>query len=390
MPLPGNSRRHRRAEGAQSAGHALAAAGFDLRAGNQRLGLIVERAQKLALPPVPDAGPDGANIGDRQHQQQLQPLGVPDNAGKVANGLRIADIARLRVSAHHEMVLDQPHHLVDLVSRQAEPFRDTPRHASADDGMVFRAALADVVQEGREIQRAAIDDGLEDAMRERMDLVRLAALDLGDNADGADQMLIQREVMIHVELHHRHDAPEIGDEPAEHAGLVHPPQRRLDVAAGQQVEKNAVGLGIGPQAVVDQPQRLPQEADGIRMVERARFLGRGEEANEVHRIALEDIGIGDVHPAVVDAEVGRAANAATRAPAHGIEHRRDGRRRLQLLDLERRAQHSGQIADIFRDQEEVLHEPLDRLQAAALPGISEPLGQTTAERRMSAAPRPCR
>ena len=28
-------------------------------------------------------------------------------------------------------------------------------------------------------------------------------------ADGADQVLVHREVVIHVELHHRHDAAEI-------------------------------------------------------------------------------------------------------------------------------------------------------------------------------------
>src|ERR1044072_4358621 len=99
-----------------------------------------------------------------------------------------------------------------------------PRYARSGDGMIFRPPLADVMQESGDIQRAAIGDGLEDAMRERMDLVCLAALDLRDDADSSDQMLVEREVMVHVELHHRHDTAEVGNDPAEHACLVHPPQ----------------------------------------------------------------------------------------------------------------------------------------------------------------------
>ena len=37
-------------------------------------------------------------------------------------------------------------------------------------------------------------------------LGELAALDVGQHADGADQVLVHRVVVVHVELHHRHDA----------------------------------------------------------------------------------------------------------------------------------------------------------------------------------------
>ena len=57
-----------------------------------------------------------------------------------------------------------------------------------------------------------------------------AALDLGQHADRADQMLIDRIVMIHVELHHRDDLAEFGNEAAEHARLVHAAQGRLGIA----------------------------------------------------------------------------------------------------------------------------------------------------------------
>ena len=261
----------------------LAAVGLNAGAGKQRLGLMIERAQQLALPAVPDARADGADVGDGQHQQQLQALGRANDVREIADGLGIADIARLRIGAHDEMLLDQPYDHIGLARGQAQTRSEPAGDGCTDDGMILFAPLADVVQEGGQIERAAILDGLEKAMRERVDLVRLAALDLGDDADGADQMLVQRVVVIHVELHHGDDAPEVGNEPAEHAGLVHAPQRGLDVAAGKQSEENAIGLGIVAQTIVDQPQRLTQQAHGGGMKEGTRLLGQGEEANEVDR-----------------------------------------------------------------------------------------------------------
>ncbi len=75
--------------------------------------------------------------------------------------------------------------------------------------------------------------------------VLLAALDLGEHADAAQQMLVDRVVMIHVELHHRDDAAEIRNEAAEHAGLVHAPQHDLGVLLrGQDLEEEPVGLRV--------------------------------------------------------------------------------------------------------------------------------------------------
>ena len=94
---------------------------------------------------------------------------------------------------------------------------------------------------------------------------KLAALDVRQEADGADQMLVDREVMIHVELHHRDDAPEIGDEAAEHAGLVHAAQHAFRIAGvGQQPQEQAVRRRIGAQSVVDQPQIGPHLAQHLR------------------------------------------------------------------------------------------------------------------------------
>ena len=97
---------------------------------------------------------------------------------------------------------------------------------------------------------------------------------------------------------------EFGHEAAEHAGLVHAPQRRLRIdLRAQDLEEDAVGFRIAPQLVVDQAQRAAQQPDGVGMEEGAGALGLREEADQVDRIALEDVGVGDVEPAVVDAEI---------------------------------------------------------------------------------------
>ena len=47
---------------------------------------------------------------------------------------------------------------------------------------------------------------------------------LGQDADGADGVLVDRVGVVHVVLRLRDDAAEIGHEAAEHAGLVETPQ----------------------------------------------------------------------------------------------------------------------------------------------------------------------
>ena len=68
-------------------------------------------------------------------------------------------------------------------------------------------------------------------------------------ADRAQEMLVDRVVVIHRELHHADDAAEIGNEPAEHAGLVHAPKRDFRrVARGKDLEEQPVRLVILAQA----------------------------------------------------------------------------------------------------------------------------------------------
>ena len=118
----------------------------------------------------------------------------------------------------------------------------------------------------------------------------LAALDLVEHADAAQQMLVHRIVVIHVELHHRHDAAEGADEFAEHAGLVHAPQHGLGVVLrGQDFEEQAVGFLVLAQILVDQLERMGGQPHGLGMDGEIVLLRQIEQPDQVDRIAGEDL-----------------------------------------------------------------------------------------------------
>ena len=123
--------------------------------------------------------------------------------------------------------------------------------------MILHPPLGDVVQEKREIQ-APCDwrSTATISLASGSSSVSRCASSIGEIADGAQEMLVDRVMMIHVELHQRDDAAEFGDETAEHAGFVHQPQHDFRrVARRQNAEKQPVGFGVGAQLGVDELER---------------------------------------------------------------------------------------------------------------------------------------
>ena len=121
-----------------------------------------------------------------------------------------------------------------------------------------------------------------------------AGLDVGEDADAAQEMLVDRIVVIHVELHHRHDAAEGAHELAEHAGLVHAAQHGLGVVLrGQDLEEQAVRLLVLAQVVVDEVERMADGAHRVGMECEIVLLRQMEDADQVDRIALEHGLVGD-------------------------------------------------------------------------------------------------
>ena len=234
--------------------------------------------------------------------------------------------------------------------------------------MILFAALGDVVQEGRNIERAALEVSVgNSACRERMIARRAARLDLRKIADRADQMLVHRVVVVHVELHHRDDAAEIRDEAAEHAGLVHAPQHRLpDRRCGEQIEEDAVGFRVVAQLVVD--QRAARRAHGFSasgwipapVARRSRRSGCRLTGSR-----CEDVGSATLRRPFIDAEVRLLAHVRRRSRGpSGLSKRPRAGAVLQLLRFKAAQKMRGEIADFLGDEEVVLHEALDCVQAA--------------------------
>ena len=357
--------RQRRGQRLPGGGGAVGAALLGA-AGQHLEGVGVEAAQQHRLPVVPDAGADAADVADGQHGQQLQPARALDRGGEVAGGARVGQVALLGGVRHQQVVLHQPDHELGVLGVEPEARRQPLGDLGADRRMVASRALADVVQQEREVEHLAVDAALEDVGGDRQVVDELAALDLGERRDRADDVLVHRVVVVHVELHHRDDAAELGDEGAEHADLVHQPERPLGVVvAEQQLEEDAVGLRVGAHPVVDQPQARghpPQRVGVDRDVGGEALL---EQPQDVDRVLAEGVGVDEVEPAVVQpvALAGRVLAAREDRAQLGAE----AGLRLDVARLEGGEEDAGQVADVLGVGEIVLHEPLDRPQR---PGAS--------------------
>ena len=120
-------------------------------------GLAVQRAQQLRFPVVPGVGPDAADIADCQHGQQVQPLARFHRLGEIGDRARVGDVAFLRHVGHDQMRAHQPFDRLDLFLGEPEPLADRARDPGAEDRMVLLPALADIVQEDRQIEDLAVD-----------------------------------------------------------------------------------------------------------------------------------------------------------------------------------------------------------------------------------------
>ena len=181
--------------------------------------------------------------------QHFQPFLRLDDRRQRLGRARIGDVAPLRRVGHDEVLLDEPGDVVRAGRGKPEPRAEPARHLGAGVRVVARPALGDVVQEGGEVEFRPMLDLVNEFADQRALVLVAARLDRAQRPDGADQMLVDRIVVVHRELHHADDPAELGDEPAEDAGLVHPSQRRLrGVARGQDFEEQAVCFRVLAQA----------------------------------------------------------------------------------------------------------------------------------------------
>ena len=231
--------------------------------------------------------------------------------------------------------------------------------------MVAAAALGDVVQQHREIQRTARLQVIDQAGGDRRDLRQFAALQRVQHADRLDRVLVDGEHVVGVELHLPDDARPVGNETAEEAGLVHDrqPARAVGMRAGamtlrllaaHQVHEQRGGFGIAAQfdgaALV-----LDQRADGQRMQFQIAVARHLQDAQHLQRLRVE------VAPRHRQQLTIGQHEAAFQQRLVGL--RRD-RRRTERLAQNAGLQDAGQAGDLARGQEIVAHETFDAVLAA--------------------------
>ena len=99
-------------------------------------------------------------------------------------------------------------------------------------------------------------------------------------------------------------------------------------------------------------------------------FGAREQADQVDRIALEDVGRHDIDAAVLDFEIRGIAQPAPQPPVERAEQPVEARSGLQLLHFEPGADRRHQMADVAGDKEIMLHEAFDAALSGARHGTA--------------------
>ncbi len=277
--------------------------GLAVSTGEDDLRLEKERAQQLALPAIPDAGADGLDVADRQNEQHLQPFDRLHARRESLDRAAVGKIAPLRGIRHDKMIFDQPDDGLRLCRGETEAGTKMARDRGARDRVIFHPALGDVMQKDSDIERAAFFDRRYHRVGQGQIVAVAVRVDVGEKTQGAQQMLVDRVMMIHVELHHRDDAAKGRDEAAEHTRFVHQPQRRFGrLPRRKNFEKETVRLGVFAQPRVDQIKMRNREMHEIGMQRDTVAVRQPEHADEVDRVMGENIRPRCFQPSVLDGE----------------------------------------------------------------------------------------
>ena len=297
-------------------------------AAEHRLGGAQELGEELALPAVEHARPHGPDIRNGQGQEHAQPLGVLHQAREGGDGGGIGEVTLLGEVAHVQVVPHEPADQLHPFGREAEAPAGGGRGLFAGHLLALRPALAGVVQQHGQEEDLAVGDERQDGAQD-VDGLRRGRGRVGQDADGAQGVLVHRVGVVHVELHLADDAPELRDEAAEHAAVVHQGQGLLGAPpVGQDVEEHLGRVGIFAQAGGDAVRGLADHrGEGVRMQVQVPLVGDAEDAEQVDRIFLEG-GRGRVQPAALLEEAGLQRLLAGAARRPGRKRERPVGRRL--------------------------------------------------------------
>ena len=136
------------------------------------------------------------------------------------------------------------------------------------------------------------------------------------------------------------------------------------------LEEEPVRLRVLAERAVDQLERAGDLLHRVRVEGEVVAVGEVEDADQVDRIAREDLSSAMLMR-LLSTTKSVVSGILWCAPASDPEEAVERRRRLAVMLLERRAEDVGEVADFLGDQEVVLHEALDVLEAG-MGGVAEP------------------
>ena len=178
------------------------------------------------------------------------------------------------------MLIDQPFAKRGLRSIKAQSRPELARDTRACHRMIFGAALGNVVQQHRPDKSPCGQCGpvRQQLMGPPVHLCRDTAFNLAQQADGAQQMFIRRIMVIHVKLHERDNAPEIGPKkrPKTPASFIRRKLRSGSFFEVKNIQKKPIGLLIGAHGRADKAGRL---GDG-RAAYRGEYPAHNDRPNE--------------------------------------------------------------------------------------------------------------
>ncbi len=284
-------------------GHPLRPRPAGVLARHHRFGGVIQLTQKRRLPAVPDRGTDGAYIGHRQAQKQAQPFRGLHHGDEIGHGLRIVYVATKRGVGHHQVMTHQPGGGFGFFRVETESRPQALGDLGAQHGMIPAPTLGDVMQQDGDVERAARRNFMDDFTGYGHDIGHLALLDTMQDAEREDGVLVHRVDVIHVVLHLRDDAPEVGNETPEDAGFIHAAQHHLGVArVRQQIQKQPVRFLVATQLFGNQRQGPGNQAQCRGMNIHVLAMGNMKQPDERNRVLYEGIVAGDAHASAFDDE----------------------------------------------------------------------------------------
>ena len=180
--------------------------------------------------------------------------------------------------------------------------------------MVPAAPLGNVMEQNSDIKHPARNDLAHRCRRMGMLPVKVAFFDPGEEANRADAMLIDRIMMIHVELHLGHNPSEVGHKTSKDRRLIHPAQHGFGIAlAGQDAHEQSVRARVAAHLGIDQLAVAVGSAHRLRVNLKTMFVGKREYLDKPDGVRGKIIIGRQSEPPPVQHEPGQLARRAAKS-----------------------------------------------------------------------------